>query len=290
MCGIYKIINKINNKIYVGQSVNIQKRWYQHLYDANHRPMIGIDQAIKKYGAKNFQYELIEECSADELNDKEIYWIEKLNTFKGEGYNNSIGGLSLQGENHPRAFLTDEQVWDIREMYKNHCKFQEVKDKYLSLGISERGLQKIWRNENWQHIHSDVYTEENKLWHSTYGVGHSEDQLGLSSDDIALKQEEIDKIYLDYTQNHISIRELVKKYNRDYGVIEKYVNNPKEVSQVKYKGRKIQNVETKKIFNSISSAAKWASCGATTITRHLYDNKPAGKIPNTLEDAHWIEI
>ena len=140
MCGIYKIINKINNKIYVGQSVNIQKRWYQHLYDANHRPMIGIDQAIKKYGAKNFQCELIEECSADELNDKEIYWIEKLNTFKGEGYNNSIGGLSLQGENHPRAFLTDEQVWDIREMYKNHCKFQEVKDKYLSLGISERGL------------------------------------------------------------------------------------------------------------------------------------------------------
>lgn len=195
MCGIYKIINKINNKIYVGQSVNIQKRWYQHLYDANHRLTIGIDQAIKKYGA-----------------------------------------------------------------------------------------------ENWQHIHSDVYTEENKLWHSTYGVGHSEDQLGLSSDDRTLKQEEIDKIYLDYTQNHMSIRELSKKYNRDYGVIEKYINNPKEVSQVKYKGRKIQNIETKKIFNSISSAAKWALCGATTITRHLYDNKPAGKVPDTLENAHWIEI
>lgn len=82
----------------------------------------------------------MQECAPSELNRLEKYWIEVFNTYYGEGYNQTIGGNSLQGENHPRAFLTEEQVWDIREMYKNHCKFKEVKDKYLDCAISERGL------------------------------------------------------------------------------------------------------------------------------------------------------
>lgn len=290
-CGIYVIINEENNKKYVGQSINIENRWKQHLYDVTHRAerSCGIDMAMIKYGIEKFHYEILEECEPSELNDREIYWIEKLDTYQGDGYNRSIGGQSLQGENHPRAFLTDEQVWEIREMYNQHCKFKEVEEKYLPTGISRRGLQKIWRNETWTHIHQDVYTPENKLWHSTSGVGHSEDQVGLSSDDRKLSQEEVDAMYKDF-QEGISVKELAKKYNRDYGIIEKYMSNPIVPKQVKLSGRKVKNIETGKIFSSISAAARWASCGATTLTRHLYDNKPAGKVPETQELAHWKEI
>lgn len=290
-CGIYKIVNDLNGKCYVGQSLNIERRWEQHIYDALNRPETGtgIDVAMHKYGIENFHYEILEICSPDKLDDCEIYWIAELNTYYGEGYNRSIGGSSLRGENHPRAFLTEEQVWDIREMYNNHYKFKEVEEKYLKTGISQRGLQKIWQGENWPHVHSDVFTPENKRWHETSGVGHSEDQIGLSSDDRKLKQNEIDLMYTDY-QAGMTFRQIAKKYHRDVGVVEKYMHNPKATSKVNLKGRQVKNLETQKVFSSISKAAKWAGCGATTITRHLYDGKAAGIVPDTEEPAHWQEI
>ncbi len=211
-CGIYKITNKVNQNLYIGKSIWIENRWQQHIFDALNRPKTAIDFAIQKYGVDNFTNEIIEECSFELLNEKERYWINYYNTYRGQGYNCTPGGDSLMGEEHPRAILTDEQVWDIREMYKNHCKFSEVKEKYLYTDITERGLQKIWRNETWCHIHSDVYTPENKKWHETFGVGHSVDQIGTSSKDRALSQEEIDNIVKDHKEFNLSITELSKKY------------------------------------------------------------------------------
>jgi hypothetical protein len=72
--------------------------------------------------------------------------------------------------------------------------------------------------------------------------------------------------------------------------VEKYIANPEAVNKVKYRGRTIKNIETGIIFKSISSAAKWAGCGATTLTRHLAHDKIAGKVPDTQKPAHWEEI
>lgn len=88
----------------------------------------------------------------------------------------------------------------------------------------------------------------------------------------------------------MTINAIAKKYNRDNGTIEKYINNPKALTAVKYRGRKVQNVETQEIFDSISKAAKWAGCGATTLTRHLTSDKIAGKVPGTENPAHWVEL
>ena len=52
----------------------------------------------------------------------------------------------------------------------------------------------------------------------------------------------------------------------------------------------MKNLNTGKIFKSINSAAKWAGCGATTLTRHLTSDKIAGKVPDTQEPAHWEEL
>ena len=76
MVGIYKITNKINNKCYIGQSVDIQQRWSKHLsaFNGEHTPDYKIYRAFEKYGLQNFTFEVIEECDRSMLNDREDYW------------------------------------------------------------------------------------------------------------------------------------------------------------------------------------------------------------------------
>ena len=99
MVGIYKIVNKANNKIYVGQSIDIEERWKQHQWKAFNSNELAYNSAIhsafRKYGLENFYYEVIEECLPEELNEREIYWIEQLQSVVPNGYNILSGG---QGE------------------------------------------------------------------------------------------------------------------------------------------------------------------------------------------------
>ena len=86
---VYKITNLINGKIYVGQTkFSVEKRFLQH---AKANSIIGA--AIRKYGSENFKIEVIEICkNALELNEREIFWIEKLNCKVPNGYNVADGG------------------------------------------------------------------------------------------------------------------------------------------------------------------------------------------------------
>ncbi len=287
--GIYKQENKLNGKIYIGQSVNIQKRYQQHLYDALNRceEGTGVDFAIKKYGIENFDFDIVEECPVDKLDEREQQWIAYYDSYNN-GYNRTIGGSALRGENHPKAILTEQQVYQIRELYGKRIKRSDAWEQVKDWGITERNFLKIWKNETWNQVHVDVYTPENKAWHKSQ-VGHSEDQLGLSSLDRAISQDEINKFVEDYN-NGLTINAIAKKYHRDNGTIQRYISNPIAVSKIKYRGRTLKNINTGKIFQSISSAAKWASCGATTLTRHLATDKIAGKVPETGEPAQWEEL
>ena len=75
MVGIYKITNKANGKIYVGQSIDIEERWKQHRWKAFNCNEVGyhsaIHAAMRKYGLDNFAYEVLEQCAAEELDEKE---------------------------------------------------------------------------------------------------------------------------------------------------------------------------------------------------------------------------
>lgn len=92
-CGIYKITNTITDECYIGQSVDVYKRWCEHC-----KCGLGIDtppgnklyKAIQEYGLENFTFELLTECTQSELNEKERYFIElyQADTF---GYNSNKG-------------------------------------------------------------------------------------------------------------------------------------------------------------------------------------------------------
>jgi len=94
MAYIYRIWNDINNKDYIGKTVNtIVQRWKEHCNDYiklknENRPLY---KAMNKYGIEHFHIELVEECSIDILSEREIYWIEYYGSFK-YGYNATKGG------------------------------------------------------------------------------------------------------------------------------------------------------------------------------------------------------
>lgn len=97
---IYKIVNKINNKVYIGQTVNKDLRWKQHIRNDGKNPNLLIGKAFNKYGIENFEYIIIEECENCNMSEREKYWIKHYDSYNS-GYNMTIGGEALFGENNP---------------------------------------------------------------------------------------------------------------------------------------------------------------------------------------------
>ena len=104
MIGIYKITNQINGHSYIGLSTHIEDRWDYHKnpYNWEREKDKSLYQAIKKYGIENFSFEISEECSLEELSEKEKFYVAKYNTFYN-GYNMTAGGEDNQGESHIQA-------------------------------------------------------------------------------------------------------------------------------------------------------------------------------------------
>ena len=93
MAYIYKITNKLNQKVYIGKTErDIETRWKEHCSHINVYPHIPLYRAIKKYGKENFTIEIIEECDAANIDNQEMYWINYYNSYQGEGYNCTGGG------------------------------------------------------------------------------------------------------------------------------------------------------------------------------------------------------
>lgn len=107
MGSIYKITNKINGKVYIGQTSRpLKDRWNQHKNDI-YKFDSAIYLAIRKYGIDNFTCEEIESCEDKDLNEKEIYWIKYYNSYinatNSNGYNMTLGGRGSRK-------VTDEEL------------------------------------------------------------------------------------------------------------------------------------------------------------------------------------
>lgn len=91
---IYKVTNRINGKVYIGQTVgSLSARWKKHVKSKNNAI---FHKSIRKHGAENFTVEQIDvACSKAELDQKEKYWIEYYDSMnRSKGYNMTAGGRS----------------------------------------------------------------------------------------------------------------------------------------------------------------------------------------------------
>ena len=98
--GIYKITNNINNKCYIGRAININRRWTVHKRRAiipNKEYDKYLYRAFRKYGIENFSFEVLEECSKEELDEKEKQYILQYHSYIDTyGYNETCGYDSPQ--------------------------------------------------------------------------------------------------------------------------------------------------------------------------------------------------
>lgn len=106
MIGIYKITNNINNKIYIGQSVDIERRWKQHIAasrDSNHSSYYNqLYKDMRHYGLDNFSFSIvitIPTRDKKKLDELELYYMHKYDTLRN-GYNiNAAAGQKICLEN-----------------------------------------------------------------------------------------------------------------------------------------------------------------------------------------------
>lgn len=156
MIGIYKWTNLINNKVYIGQSVNIMARKAEHIKLAkNENYTTNIAKAIRKYGIENFNFEVIEECLYTELDTKEEYYINYYDSLnKEKGYNMlKVGEIpSSIGSKNPMAKITEEIVLDIRnKIYNQKIDSLTVFNEYSHL-ISFDTFRKIRDGITWKNV------------------------------------------------------------------------------------------------------------------------------------------
>ena len=88
MIGIYKITSP-SGKVYIGQSVDIEKRIKKYKCIYNSRGQIALNNSFKKYGYENHKFEVVEECDITILNERERYWQDYYNVLK-KGLNSKL--------------------------------------------------------------------------------------------------------------------------------------------------------------------------------------------------------
>jgi group I intron endonuclease len=107
---LYRIVNTINGIQYIGQSVNVEKRWQDHRWFLNNNSHHNefLQNAWKKYGEEAFRFELIAEFqSRDELNAAEAFHIETSGSMYPNGYNLVKGGDAHEISESTRTKISD---------------------------------------------------------------------------------------------------------------------------------------------------------------------------------------
>ena len=124
---IYIITNSINDKVYIGQTIQtLKSRWQAHCRKGSlEEQNMQIKRAIKKYGKENFSIKELERCSIAELDEKEIYYISLYDSYN-KGYNSTKGGKSGTKE----LKLDIEQQNDCIELYKLGFSLRDIAKEY----------------------------------------------------------------------------------------------------------------------------------------------------------------
>lgn len=197
---IYLISNDINNKLYIGQTMQtLNKRFNGHCcYSKSDRSSnMYIKRAIHKYGKGKFHIKLIEECPINLLNEREKYWINHYDSYN-TGYNLTLGG---QSSNYFSLHRLEDTI-DIKKFEQYIIEFKPLVGEVIShFGISKCSVYNLIKRLNNPNLILNSYNH----------------RKAKSIDDIDSK--ELKKLYLEGW----SIQDLVKKYKIRKNKISKFL-------------------------------------------------------------------
>ena len=182
---IYGIKNLINEKIYVGKSINIKlrKKAHENSFVRKQAVNIHLQRAVDKYGIENFEFIILEEVVLNTVNEKEQYWINYLKSYDEKfGYNKTMGGDggNLTIETKFKISQTSPNrkvVYQFNSKGKLIKKWNGVRDierelKYLSSTISKACA--INTNNNSAYGFYWSYNEDSSNF---YGIGQENNKL-----------------------------------------------------------------------------------------------------------------
>jgi len=263
MTGIYKITNMINNKCYIGQSVNIKQRWKNHktVNPKDHEYNYPLYQAFRKYGINNFNFEVIEECSIDELNNKEEYWIKYYNSYNN-GYNQTLGG------NQPTHYnkITPDILSQITYLLANTTLYHSQIAQQFN--VSTEMIQGINTGRYWKRdlIYPIRQKVDNSMKEQVQNVNTNKPNIPLEELLLEIYYSSFSAVGRHYNVSDNAVRGWIKKegiptLKKDFkAYIETNIlhlqpktnigTKPKTVIQLDLQGNPIQK------FNSISDAAR----------------------------------
>lgn len=175
---LYRITNKINNKVYIGQAADVSKRWYDHRKAVKlNNPTQTIHYALIKYGLDSFEFEVIASCKTqDDANCIETELVKQYDSFikNGKGYNVTLGGM-----NAPK---TEEWKRKVSEKLMGHEVTQETRDK-VSKGNTgkvrtanfKQNVGDFFRGKGRTEAHRENLSESLKGNQNFLGHKHSEE-------------------------------------------------------------------------------------------------------------------
>lgn len=278
---IYVITNEVNGKQYVGKTTDtIEERYKGHLHDRS-RPYIEkrpLYDAMNKYGIEHFSIKQLEECSLDILEEREQYWINKLNTFH-QGYNATLGGDGKSLYDYS-LFIED---------YKDGMMITEIAKKYgCSVDVVRKALQK-------EQIDTTQNAMKNILRHSIKQFSKKGEYIQTFSScyDAGRWLYENQKTTCNDPRKSIGHITDVARGKRQTAFGYKWEFANEEDKNIFYSiNKKYLCLETNQIFSSAADAGKWCglksyrsiSCCCNGIA------KSAGKHPITGEKLHWKYI
>lgn len=160
VCGVYAITNIVNNKKYIGQSVDVYVRWRNHksALKNNRHNNEHLQSAWNKYGAENFIFEILAICDDSEIDDVEQYYISLFNCMNNEcGYNRESGGHSNRSvseesrkkmsDKRTGTKLTDEHKQKIGLSSKGHtlsdCSRDKIRDALTGIKRSDETRKRV---------------------------------------------------------------------------------------------------------------------------------------------------
>lgn len=291
-CGIYKITNNINNKIYIGKAFDIQRRWSEHKVAINNpNKQYHLYRAMRKYGIENFSMEIIEECPIDNdiLYEREQYWINYYDSYN-KGYNQTLGGEgTIKVKQEDIESLWDKGLCVAAIAIQLNCKPQTIRNRLQNYknystdeatkraNLSSHKRDAISKNHSYSFGGTPVhqYTLEGKYVASYNSVKDAAKVLGhLVDNSIGRALDPADKTHFSaygYQWSRDKVDKLPPYYPPNC--------NP------------VRNINTGTIFTSLRQAAAWAKIDKEGIRRVINGTrKTAGKHPETGEPLYWEAI